>query len=167
MNKKQIIAVTTLVAALAITGVYGVQTASAATETNDFPPMVQKMVEKFNLNTDEVSKLMTEDRDARQAERKADFESKLAEAVIAGKITEAQKSAIIAKHDELDAKRDALREQNQGNREAMRSQMESLRTEMQEFLKTQGIDESVMPTPNGPMGDGEHMGGGMHRGQNS
>ena len=167
MNKKQMIAMTALVAGLGLAGAYGVQTARAATDTNDFPPMIQKMVEKFNLNTDEVSKLVTEDREVRQTERKADFETKLTEAVTAGKITEAQKTAIIAKHDELQTKREALRSQGQENRENMRTQMEAIHDEMQDFLKTEGIDESVIPAPKGPQGGGMRMGGGMHRGLNN
>ena len=164
MNKKQAIVTTALIAGLGLAGVYGVQSVSAATDTTNFPPIIQKMVEKFGLNKDEVSKLVTEDRDARQAERKADFVAKLTEAVTAGKITEAQKTAIIAKHDELETKREALRGQGQENRETMRTQTEALHTEMQDFLKAQGIDESLLPTPKGPQGGGMGMGGGMHRG---
>jgi hypothetical protein len=48
----------------------------------------------------------------------------------------------------------------------MRTEMQAIRTEMQDFLEAEGIDESVMPTPNGPQGSGMGTGGGMHRGQN-
>ncbi len=166
MNKKQIIAATALIAGIGLAGAYGIQTAKAATDTNSFPPMIQKMVEKFNLNTDEVSKFVNEDREARQTEREADFEKKLADAVTAGKITEAQKTAVLAKHDELQTKREALRDQNKEDREAHRTEMQAIHTEMQDFLKAQGIDESVLPTPKGPQGGGMGMGGGMHRGFN-
>lgn len=162
MSKKQIIATTALVAALGLAGAYGVQTVSAATDSTTFPPMIQKMVEKFNLNKDEVSRLVEENRTTRQAENEAAFETKLAQAVTAGKITEAQKTAVNAKHDELQAKREALKGQGQENREAMRTQKEAIRTEMQDFLKTQGIDESILPAPKGPRYGG--MGVGMHRG---
>jgi hypothetical protein len=156
MNKKHLIPIGVLAGTLVLTGIYGVNTVSAATDTNNFPPIVQKMVEKFNLNPDEVKTLVETDRTERQAERKADFETKLAEAVTAGKITEAQKAAIIAKHEELDVKRDALHDQmgTTTDHEAMRTQMEALRTEMTEFLKSQGIDESVLPQPKGPRGGG-------------
>jgi hypothetical protein len=165
MNKKQIIATSVLAGALVLTGAYGIQKANAATDTN-FPPMIQKLVDKFNLNKDEVSKLVEENRTARQDEREDDFEKKLTEAVIAGKITEAQKTAILAKHEELQTKREALRDQNQDNRQAMRTQMEAIRTEMQDFLKSQGVDQSILPEPKGPQGGGMGMGSGMHRGQN-
>jgi hypothetical protein len=158
MNKKHLIPIGVLAGALVLTGIYGVSTVSAATDADNLPPMVQRMAERFNLNKDEVAKFVDEDRVNIQAERKADFEAKLSEAVTAGKITEDQKSAIIAKHEELGAKRDALREERTEDREAFRDQMEALRTEMTDFLKSQGIDESIMPEPKGPRGG---MGGGM------
>ncbi len=158
MNKKHLIPIGVLAGTLVLTGIYGVNTVSAATDANNLPPMVQRMAEKFNLNKDEVVKFVDEDLANMQAERKADFESKLSESVTAGKITEAQKAAIIAKHDELDAKRDALRDERTDDREAFRDQMEALRTEMTDFLKSQGVDESIMPEPKGPRGG---MGGGM------
>lgn len=151
MNKKQIITTAAIVAAIGLGGAYGIQTVSAADGNTNF-------LQRFH-RTDE-------ERVALQAEREAEFETKLTEAVTAGEITETQKSAIIAKHDELQVKRDALRDQIQENRESRRTEMQAIRTEMQDFLAEQGIDESVMPTPNGPQGGGMGMVGGMHRGQN-
>jgi hypothetical protein len=163
MNIKQKIGLGILAGATVVTGLYGVGTIKAAdAATTDFPPVIQKLVEKFNLNKDEVSAVLTQDRTERQAEREADFSTKLSEAVTAGKITETQKTAILAKHEEVQAKREALKT---GTREDRKTQMQALRTEMQDFLKTQGIDESVMPAPQGPRGGmGEGFGGGMHRG---
>ena len=151
MNKKQIITTAAIVAAIGLGGAYGIQTVSAADGNTSFPQMFHR--------TDE-------ERVALQAEREAEFETKLAEAVTAGEITETQKSAIIAKHDELQVKREALRDQIQENRESRRAEMQAIRTEMQDFLTAQGIDESVLPQPKGPHGGEMGMGGGMHRGQN-
>ncbi len=167
MNKKHLVPAGLLVGTLIITGVVGAQMAKAASDTTEnFPPMVQKMVEKFNLNKDEVTTMLAENRTDRQTENKAAFEKTLTEAVTAGKITESQKAAILVKHDELQVKREALRDTNQANREGNRTEMQALRTEMQNFLKDQGVDESVLPTPKGPQGGGMRMGGGMHRGNN-
>lgn len=134
-------------AGLATAGVAG------ATESTELPRGVRSIVEKFNLNKDEVIKTLEADRFAHQAERQQEFATKLDEAVAAGKITAAQKEAIIKKHDEIRAKR------VQGNREAN----QALRTEFSEWLKSQGIDESVVK-PNGPQGGrGNGQGRGMHR----
>jgi len=151
MNKKQMITTAAIVAAIGLGGVYGIQTVNAANGNTNFLQMFHK--------TDE-------ERLALQAEREAEFETKLAEAVTAGEITETQKSAITAKHEELQVKREALRDQIQENRESKRTEMQAIRTEMQDFLKAQGIDESVLPAQKGPQGGSQGMGGGMHRGQN-
>lgn len=162
MNTKQKIALGVVAGATVLAGAYGVTTAKAA-DTTTLPPMVQGVAEKFGLNKDEVQKYMTEKRQEnrveRQAVREASLTTKLDEAVKAGKITESQKTAILAKHEEIQAKREGYSTLTQAER---RAKMQELRTEMQTFLKEQGIDGSVMPTPQGPKGG---MGGGMHRGQ--
>ena len=161
MNTKQKIALGAVLSATALAGFYGVSTASAATTANaDFPPMVQKIVEKYNLNKDEVKAIVDQDRTERQAEREKAMTDRLTQSVTDGKITEAQKTAILAKHEEIQAKREGYRTLSQSERKA---KMNELRTEMQTFLKAQGIDDSVMPAPQGPRGEG--MGKGMHRGQ--
>lgn len=129
--------------------------ASAATDTEDFPHGVQAIVEKFNLNKEEVVKVLEEDRTAHQAEMKAEFEAKLTQLVTDGKITQAQKDAIIAKHDEMVANRVA------GDREANRAKGQEFRT----WLQEQGIDESLVMPERGQGNGGQ--GRGMHRFQNS
>lgn len=167
MNTKQKIALGLVAGATIISGVYGVSAANAATETT-LHPMIQGIAEKFGINKDEVQKYVSEQREAtretRQVEREAALNTKLTEAVTAGKITDAQKTAILTKHEEMQAKREVARNLTGEER---RTKMEELRNEMQEFLKTQGIDTSVMPAPQGPRagaGMGSGFGGGMHRG---
>lgn len=162
MNTKQKIALGVVAGATALAGAYGATTAKAADSTT-LPPMIQGIAEKFGLNKDEVQKYMTEKRQEnrveRQAEREAFLTTKLDEAVKAGKITESQKTAILVKHEEIQAKREGYMNLS---RDEKRAKMQEFRTEMQTFLKDQGIDGSVMPAPQGPKGG---MGGGMHRGQ--
>jgi hypothetical protein len=156
MNTKQKIALGVIAGATVLTGLYGVSSAHAATTTNDLPPVIQKIVEKYHLNKDEVKTLVDQDRTERQAERAKRKETRLAELVSAGKITEAQKVAILAKEKELEAKREEYKNLSGAER---KTKMEAMHAEMQAFLKSQGIDESVMP---GPIGKGK-MGRGMHR----
>lgn len=160
MNTKQKIAVGVIAGATVLTGLYGVSTAKAATAATDFPPLVQKIVEKYNLNKDEVKTLVNQDRTERQAEREKQKETRLTELVAAGKITEAQKTAILAKEKELEAKREEYKNLSVSER---RSKMEAMHTEMQAFLKAQGIDESIMRGMGGPKGERGGMGRGMHR----
>lgn len=151
MNKKLAI---TLVGIGVLAGA-GIATANlaGAADSQDLPRGVQAIVEKYNLNKDEVAKVLAEDRAAHQAEMQKAFATRIDEAVAAGKITAVQKDAIIKKHDELRAKR------TPGNREANRA----IRTEFIEWLKNQGIDESVV-RPSEPKGQGMGAPGrGMHR----
>lgn len=166
MKKKQVITAGILVSALALTGLYGVSSVRAAETDTNFSPVVQKLVEKYNLNKDEVKVVMNEERASHQAERKVEFSARLDALVTSGKITTEQKAGIIAKHDELNAKREALRDQNH-ERGAMHTQMQAIRTEMSDYLKSIGLDESILPEK-GSRGKG--MGGfgqggrEMHRG---
>lgn len=156
MNKQKI-AIGAIAAVTAITGVYGIQRASAAETTTEFPPMIQKMVEKFNLNKTEVKTIVDQERTERQAEREADLTKKIDELVSSGEITADQKKTILAKHEEMQTKREAVRGLTGEERH---TKMQELRTEMQNFLKEQGINESLL-RPEG----GRRMGGGrgMHR----
>jgi len=121
-----------VVAGIALTQVGFVSAATA--DTNELPPGIQAVIEKFNLNKDEVVKVLEEDRASRQEEMKAKFEEKLTTLVTEGKITQTQKDAIITKHNELQSKRDS------SNREEMRTQHDEFRN----WLTEQGIDDSLI-----------------------
>lgn len=66
-----------------------------------FPPIIQKIIDKFGLNKDEVQKVIDEDRDERQNQMKAKFEERLSDAVKLGKLSQEQKDKIIAKYEEM------------------------------------------------------------------
>jgi len=129
-----------VVAGIALTQVGFVSAATA--DTNELPPGIQAVIEKFNLNKDEVVKVLEVDRASRQEEMKAKFEEKLATLVTEGKITQAQKDAIITKHNELESNKDS------NNHE----EMKTLHDEFQNWLTEQGIDDSLIrPAEKGEM----------------
>jgi len=68
---------------------------------NGFPNIIQKLIDKFNLNPEEVSQVLEETREEQHQQAQANFEEKLNEAVENGRITEDQKSIILAKHEEM------------------------------------------------------------------
>lgn len=72
--------------------------------TITFPPIIQKIIDKFNLNSDEVRKLIDEERQNQMAKRTTNFEERLTRAIADGKITEAQKTLILAKKVEMEQK---------------------------------------------------------------
>ncbi len=65
-----------------------------------------KFAKRFNLNKDDVKKFMDEERQEHEKERQAEFKEALTKAVKAGKITEAQKTAIIKHQEETKSKMD-------------------------------------------------------------
>lgn len=68
---------------------------------NGFPNIIQKLIDKFNLNPQEVTQVLEEAREEHQQQAQADFEENLNKAVENGKITEDQKNLILAKHQQM------------------------------------------------------------------
>ena len=85
---------------------YGTTKAIAADSTNH-PPIIQKLVEKFGLNENEVKAVFDEVRSEREAQMQTRFEDRLSQLVTEGKLTNEQKAAIIAKHNELKSEKQA------------------------------------------------------------
>lgn len=165
MNKKFLIP---LVALTIIGGSAVAVSITKADEEANFPPIIQRLVEKFNLDEAEVTKVLEEAREERQAEMQARFTERLDQAVSDGTITEEQKQLIVAKHEELEALRQE-EAQNRGNYspEEWQTKMQERREEMKSWAEENGIDLSVlMPEPGGMGGHrqgprGEGMGIGI------
>jgi len=110
--------------------------------------MIQTLVEKFNLNADEVETVFDEAREGRQQSMQQNREERLNDAVSDGAITEEQKEALQNKWEE----RNMEREQHQ--------------EEMQAWMDEQGIDHDALRSYNGPGRDGFDKGFGGMRGNN-
>ena len=110
-----------------------------AQETN-YPPIVQKIAEKFNLSQNDVQAVFDEERSQRQQERQTAFEEGLIKAVEAGVITGEQKNSLLEKHKTMAENR----EQN--------------RAEMKEWMESSGIDFSALSSY---IGFGHGRGSGM------
>lgn len=126
-------------------GVVAVPTFAQDSET--YPPMVETLSEKFNLDKAEVQNVFTEERKTRHEER-------LNGLVEDGSITEEQKAVIEEHHEEMMAKRDSLFSEGK-TRTEMHELMDTEREEFQKWLDDQGIE---MPMK-GPRGDGQGQGG--------
>src|SRR3989344_9691167 len=91
-----------LLIALAIFGVILFAGASVNAQNENFhSDLIRKIAGKFNLKEGEVSSVFSEFRNERQAVRQKEIEDKLSQAVKDGKITEAQKLAILKHHEEI------------------------------------------------------------------
>ena len=168
MNKKIILSAT-VVGVLSLAGLAGVSLAQAQGPA-DQSSLIQKIAEHFGLNQDEVQTVFNEYRQEEQTQRQAEMQTKreevLSQAVTDGKITQEQKSAILAKEAEMQQQVSELKDLSNEERQ---TQMTALREEMRAWFESQGIDETQLGLGRlgeGP-GDGEHRGprfGGMESG---
>lgn len=151
MKSKKIIIPAIALAVLSLVSVLGIRSVRAD-ENVTYPPIVQKLVERFNLNTEEVQQVFDEVRGDRQQEMQDRFEERLTQAVSEGKITQEQKEAIIARKDEMKADRGEFKnltsEERHENRETHRQEMET-------WAEENSIELDLMPML---LGDG-HRGG--------
>jgi len=134
MNKK-ILVPTIALAVLTMVGVVGAKTIKAD-ENNTYPPIVQRLAEKFNLNQDEVKNVFDEERQFRQQDRLNSLEDGLNKAVSDGVITSEQKQAFLDMHNNMQQERGQNRE------------------EMQTWFKDNGIDLDKLSSYIGFMGGG-------------
>ena len=142
MTKNKLIVIgSSLVLGTASLGLLSVP--ALAEDQPSYPPIVQKLAEKFNLNPEEVQIVFKETREEKHDEH-------LDELVEEGKITEEQKTVINEHHDEMMAKVENLRTEGKTREEIQ----EALKTDREEFITW--LDEQNIELPMGrPRGNGE------------
>jgi len=131
----------------------------ASAQESTYPPIVQRLAQKFNLNESDIQAVFDEERDERFAEIQARWQERLDDLVSEGKITEEQKKAIIAKHEEIHNKMIETKDMDPEDR---RETMQALRDDFKKWAEEQGIDTTFL----GPFAKGYGMGfkKGFHRG---
>lgn len=138
---------TCALAAAAMLGILGaaVVTAQAVSADGNYPPIIQKLVERFGLNIEEVREVFDEARAERrqnmQVRFEESFEERLNKAVEQGKLTQEQKEAILAKQEEMQERYEGLRELSPEER---RAKMQETREEMQAWAEENGVDLRFM-----------------------
>jgi flagellar biosynthesis GTPase FlhF len=111
--------------------------------------IIQRIAEHFGLDQSEVAGVFQEYRAQRQTEMAAKFTENLDQLLAAGKITEAQKQAILAKHEELQNNREDLINASPEDR---RAAMQKNREQMQAWAQSQGLDLGQLRIGFGEMG---------------
>lgn len=166
MNNKNLLILSSVAFAstLAITTPVYAQTAN--TQQNR-ETIVERLMKAFKLNEGEVNKVVTDYRTERQAERTKIMEERLNQLVEDGKITNDQKTKILAKHMEMQANRPSREEMQNMTKEERMAKNQAHRAELEEWAEANGIDmQYLMMQGRGNQGYG--MGGGKFmRGQNS
>lgn len=105
--KRRILLPSILALAVLTVGILATPKVSAQEAT--YPLIVQRIAEEFGLNAAEVNQVFEEVKEEHNAEVYAMWAEKLSDEVAEGKITEAQKEEILAKHEELREKMDGLK----------------------------------------------------------
>ncbi len=150
MNKKIILPLLALTVAIGA-GTVIIKSVSAADSGTQRASIVQKLATKFGLQETDVEAVFDDNRAEMQKEREQAFTDKLNKAVTDGKLTTAQKDAVLAKHAEMKNMRDAEREDRQQKR-----------TKLTQWAEANNIDPSFLF---GQMRDGaphmQRMNGGM------
>ena len=140
MNKKTLlipaVAITLVGATLFISTQVSAQSGYGYGQT-----LVQKLAQKLGLGESNVQSALDDIRKENQAERQKIYEERLSQLVTEGKITEAQKQAILKKHAQL------------------QTQRENNRAEMETWAKQNGLEWPIMF---GLKGGGYHGMGRMH-----
>lgn len=170
MTKNKKIAVSTLVVAIVLgAGVYGINQ-TMAQGMNGGSTLIDKLVAKFNLNKDEVTKVFDENRNEQRqvmdAERKTRQETSLNAAVEKGELTAEKKQLVLNKLSELEKERTANRTAHQNlSVEERKAQMTSHRAEIEKWASDNGIDIKYLVGGMGKGMGGEGTGRGMGGGQ--
>ena len=112
---------------------------------NPHQPLIQKLVQKFGLKEDEVKAVFDEVKVAHKTEMKANLEKKLTIDVAAGKITEAQKQAILAKMEEIHSQHLIDKEAFQDmTPEQRREAMTKVKNDLKAWATANNIDPSYL-----------------------
>jgi hypothetical protein len=129
----------------------GISKTTTETSPSITPTLIDKLIEKFGLNKNEVQTVINTFRTEKQADMQARFEARLTTAVKNGELTEAQKQLILTKHAELIK-----------NQEADFQNRQTKRTELEAWATQNGIDLKYFNQGKNGRGMGEGM--GMRRG---
>lgn len=158
INKK--IAIPLMTVVIIGAAAYSASQAFASTDLSNYPPMVQRLAERFGLKTDEVKTFFNEERQQRQDDMLSDYSDFLDEAVSSGELSEDKKSLLIAKKKEQQTEMES-RQPGTGEREERRSEMQAKRDELIKWAKDNGIDEKYLFAH----GEGEVRGFGRGEGE--
>ena len=162
MKKNKAIIPVVALAILLGAGAYGVNNIYAA-DDEQRSSLVDKLVEKFNLNKEDVEAVFKENREERKQEMEDRYNSMLDEAIENGEITEDQKNLILEKRAELEKEREANREKMKDNNgekpsdeemEAMKEERDAERKALESWAEEKGIDVKYLMGMDGHGGKG-------------
>lgn len=136
MKKKLILFNSIALLAFGILGILGFSAVKAQESLEDYPLIVQNLVERFGLNADEVEKVFEDTRTQRHSERFDEYTED-------GTITEEQKNFILEKMEETREKLDAIHIEEMTTDERQEA-MQNIHEELSNWAEENNIPEEVM-----------------------
>jgi hypothetical protein len=152
MVNRKVLSASLAAGVIGLTGAAGVAMAATDTSSTTYPPIVQKIADKFHLKPADVQQVFKDDRAAHEKEMQTKLNDKLEQAVKDGKLTEDQKTKLIAELDKLHTERQADRQADRAERRADR---QDFKTTLDQWAKDNGITNlsDILPTPAGHPGN--------------
>lgn len=145
---KQTLAATALVG---ITGLGAISATAAAHDTSggqEHPAIINRLAETFNLDEDKVHEVFEQEHEARHEDRQQALNDRLDQAVKDGKITEEQKTKLLAKMTQL-------RESHEDDRHERGADRRQHMEELKQWAQDNGIDLESLELGHRP-GSGGH-----------
>lgn len=141
--KNKVIIPAALVLAIVTLAAYRTATVYAQGSNNKYPPVLEKLVERFDLNEEEVRVVFDQVREEHQQEMQEQFTQRLDQAVADGKITVAQKELILAKHEELKGGKENWEDWHSLSPEERKEMGQKRHEELEAWAESNGIDLSL------------------------
>ncbi|MBI1833478.1 MAG: hypothetical protein HYR90_01505 [Candidatus Andersenbacteria bacterium] len=124
MKAKKSLFAASAIAVLGLVVFHASPTYAASNTTN----LIDRLVERFSLNRDDLQTVFDEHRSDLMTEHEQAMKDRLAQTVTDGKITQAQADLITAKHAELKTFIESLKEKTmEERRDAMKTKMDELK----------------------------------------
>ena len=155
ISKKYLIPIAAV--AVVTAGAYGVSQVSAASTTPG-QSLSQRIASAFGLDQSKVQSVIDQYRTDRQAQAETNYEQMLSQAVTDGKLTSAQKDAVLAEHNKLKSELDAAQDKTGTDR---RTALQQIRTEAETWAKQNNLSAHWLLGARPMRGMGPGM--GMHR----
>lgn len=144
--------------AVITTGAYGATKVSAASDSStSHSSLVQKLADTLHVDKSKVQAVFDQNKSDQQANHEKAYEARLAQAVTDGKLTAAQKTLLLAEHNQLKSELTTAMTGPDANR---RAAMDKVRSEGQAWAKANSLDAKWLL--GGGFGGRGHHGGMMN-----
>lgn len=124
------------------------------------PDIVQRIAQRFNLNQSDVQKVFDEAHQEKRTQMQTKLEDRLNQAIKDGKITEAQKTAILNKLQEQKNNKPSIEQFKNQTPEQRKQAMQQKKTEFENWVKQNGLTLQTLQEILGHGGKGFWMGHG-------